>query len=563
MLAATIFVIVAGFYAYLAALDDRISPEQAHIVAAALKEHQPQRLYPHDPVFGPGNLWQVFTPVFQSAVKMVLVPTGYDQPVLPFRVMVPVLTLLYLGAMYSLLYRQCRSWSVAVLVAVVSTRVVHGLGRSQWGVGSLGSASAATMYLAVLPLLVMTMLRQLETEAETGRPARLMVLFALIGLGGNLDLVMALNVTLVLLVTYLGVRRFAPSAWPRALAYLGCAALGAAPYTLYYILLRVQMASASTHVDPAAIERAFRIAELAVLYPDVLKSALNWFALTGLFAIAAAIVLSRLEHMKTRNLAFWVWFAVGGVFVATVLHASSQALGTVMGSPPPVIDFIQAGTLILLPIFVFLAQGITNLSRLLRHRRAFRWILAGLAVAWLAPSDNLRVARYFTQEVASVSLPMKDKPDAVQRHRRRRQEKADLKAIGLWARVATDTGAVFLTDQYEFRLLARRSIVANRFDARTLYYLAPWRLDEMMARLEHQDRLLDPPAGPHLEPACLDFLKDLVKQDDFQGTTEWYVILRAKFITDDVPQLRRIEPEEDKPAWGKQYRVYRVEMKGE
>ena len=169
LFAGMILLAVAGVYAYLAALDDRVSPTQTSIAAAALKEDDPS-LFRHDPVYGPSGLWRVHTPVFQGLLKMALVPTGHRDAILPFRFMVPGITLLFLGGMYALLFRACRSWSVAVFVAAMSTRVTYTLGGATWGVGSLGSITPATLCLAVVPLLVLAMLRHMG--GTKGRPRR-------------------------------------------------------------------------------------------------------------------------------------------------------------------------------------------------------------------------------------------------------------------------------------------------------------------------------------------------------------------------------------------------------
>jgi hypothetical protein len=272
------------------------------------------------------------------------------------------------------------------------------------------------------------------------------------------------------------------------------------------------------------------------------------------------VVLSRVERTKTRDLAFWVWFAVGGVFVATVLHGASQAVGKLAGTAPPVIDFIQASSLIMLPIYVLIAQGITNVSRLIRHRRTLRWVLAVLAVAWMLPSDNIRVARHGVQSAATAVFRQSERPRSVRRHTRRREERAELAAIGRWAQDHTGAGAVFLVDVDEFRIFSRRSVVANRNDARTIYYLAPWQLDELMKRVDRQDRLLHPRGGPRFDPESLRFVEELASGDEFQGVEEWYAILAGAVETEDIPQLQQVLPADDERGWGKHYVVYRLKL---
>lgn len=554
--AALILLGVAAVYTYLAALDHRVSDAQASIAAVALKEHDPE-LFARDPVYGPSGLWRLHTPVFQAVLKLVLVPTGYRDPVLPFRVLVPIVTMLYLGGMYALLYRECRSWSVAVFVAVISSTVTYTLGEGYWGVGSLGSMTPATLYAALAPVIVLAMLRQERLAERQSRPSRLFVLFGLVGLGGNLDLVTAMNLTLVLVIVYLGRRRFALSAWPIALGCVLSALIGAMPYTLYYLVMRMT-AAGGPHVDSEAIHRAFEIARVAVLFPDVLKPMLNWLAWMGLFAVVTAIVLSRLERLKVRDLGFWVWFVAACLFVATALQGLSQLVGRFTLGIPPVLDFVRASRLAMLPVYVLVAQGMTNLFRMMRRQQAsLRWLAGGLAAAWMIPSDNLRVARHAAVEVGTVMLKPQDKPRSVRRHRRLRRRWTELAAIGEWGRRHTDKGAVFLTPQHELRVFGRRSIVASRHDARTIYYLAPWRLAELMRRLQRQDRVLDPPEGDRFDADSLAFVEELADRTEFQGAA-WYVVLRSFVVVDDSDPLERIAPPDD--AWGDQYALYRIKL---
>lgn len=561
-LAGTILLGVAVVYAYQAALDDRISEQQINIATVALKEQRPE-LYPHDPVYGRRGIWRVYTPVFQSLLKLVLVPNDYQSPDLPFRLMVPVVALVFMGSMYALLYRECRSWSVATFVAVVSTRVTYTLGRTYWGVGSLASMTPATLYLAGVPLVIMAMLRH-DDIGRTGqkpRASRLFFLFGIIGLGGNLSLVMALNLTLVMLMVYLGRRRFALSAWPTALGCALSALIGAMPYSLYYLALRWNITPSNAAVEAVAIENAFQVARLAVLFPQILEPMLHWLVPTAVFAVVAATALRRMERFKTPHLGFWIWFGAAGLFVATVLQGGSQILGKLMGTGPRVVDFMDASKYVMLPIYVLVAQGLTSIFRLMRtHRHMVRWICALLAALWLLTSDNLRVARHAAQDAATLFIQDADKPRSVRRHRRQRRERAELIAIAQWARRNTDVHAVFVVGDPEFRILARRSIVASRFDARAIFYLTPWHLDELMERANLQDRLLNPKQGDRLPAEQLDFVKKLATQEEFCEADEWFLIVGGGVIVENIEMLAQVSSEDESARWGEHYRLYRIQL---
>ena len=562
LLAATILLGVAVVYGYQAALDDRISEQQINIATVAVKEHRPE-LFPHDPVYGRRGVWRVYTPVFQSLLKLVLVPNDYQSPDLPFRLMVPVVALVFMGSMYALLYRECRSWSVATFVAVVSTRVTYTLGRTYWGVGSLASMTPATLFLAGVPLVIMAMLRHddIGRSGRKARPSRLFFLFGLIGLGGNLNLVMAMNLTLVMLMVYLARRRFALSAWPTAMGCALSALIGAMPYTLYYLALRWRITPFTAAVETMAVENAFQIARLDVLFPQILEPMLLGLVPMALFVAVPATVLRRTERFKTPHLGFWIWFGAAGLFVATACQGASQAVGKLMGTGPPVVDFMDASKYVMLPIYVLVAQGLTSIFRLMRtHRHMVRWICALLAALWMLTSDNLRVTRHAAEDAATLFIAEADKPRSVRRHHRHRRERKELIAIAQWARRHTGAGAVFVVGDPEFRLLARRSIVASRFDARAIFYLTPWHLGELMNRADQQDRLLNPKQSDRLPEEQLQFFKELATQDEFRQADGWFLIVPQEVIVENIEMLEEIASPPGPGGWGQSYRVYRIKL---
>ena len=157
--AAIILMLVAGVYGWLATYDNRLDSDQVRLATVAIKEHDPS-LYPNDPVFGDAGMWRGHSPLFLGALETVLAGTGYDDLTLPFRVMAPILTLVFMLGMYALLYRQCRSWSISVFVAVLGTTMTSTPGRSHWGLGPVASATPSGLCLALFPLIVMGFLNR-------------------------------------------------------------------------------------------------------------------------------------------------------------------------------------------------------------------------------------------------------------------------------------------------------------------------------------------------------------------------------------------------------------------
>jgi len=304
LVAVAIFAAVSALAGYLAFCDPDLSDSQISMATAALKRHDPE-LFPNDTVFGPSGLWRFHTPAVQGLLELVLVPTGLEDPILPFRMLTGVAVMVYLSGMYVLLYRQCRSWSVSAYVAIFSSIVTFALGRAYWGVGSLASITPPTLCLALTPLVCLAIL-------SYGGRWRLLLIFGFVGLMGNFHIVTAMNLTLVLAIAYLGRHRFRLSAWISVIGGGLVATAGALPFILYYYGLR-QSAPTDPQVDAEMVQEAFRIGHLAVLYPEMLKDLVNWLLAAGVLLVPGAAVVLRMERFRTRHMRFWVWFAIGGI----------------------------------------------------------------------------------------------------------------------------------------------------------------------------------------------------------------------------------------------------------
>ena len=565
LVAVMIFAAVAAGQGYMASLDDRLSDSQVNIASAAGKRHDPSS-FAHDPVFGESKLWLFHTPAIHGLLELMLVPTQYQDLRLGFRALAGVVTMLYLCGMYALLFAQCRSWSVSAFVSVLSCRVIEALGGGVWGVGSLESITPQGMCTAVFPLIVMAFARYSRPPGgDRSRSAqwRLLLVFAVVGVMGNFHLATAMNATIVLLIAYMGRQRFSPRCWPTALGCGIAALLGALPYAGYYFGIRAMMgpsdpAALSELVRDGTLAEAFRIGELMVLYPDLLKSALDWKMLAAamVLIVPAVAVLGRVERFRTPNVGLWVWLVVGSLAVALGLHGLSQAVGRWLDRGPPVIDFLRASSLLLLPLYVLLAQAITNVFRLLRSHRGrglARWACAAVLVAWILPSDNVRVARHAAAALVTSFIDEADRPTYVLRHAEQRAERRKLAAIGRWA--AEREGAVFLTDRGEFRVLARQSILVGPNDARYLYYLAPSRLGKWLERFRAQQQLLHPSAATADAAAIKHFVDELIEAEpDMADVAEWYVILGSTVAPEEPGPLTAVQDE----AWGGHYRLYSI-----
>ncbi|MHC4986126.1 MAG: hypothetical protein ACYTFO_08230, partial [Planctomycetota bacterium] len=412
----------------------RPTPTARHVTAVALfvlvaamfgllamREHDTD-LFPNDPIYGDRGLWQLHTPIFGGLLKMSLVPSGYRDMVLPFRLLTGVVALIYLCGMYALLYQQCRSWSVAAYVALLSAAVLEAIPGLKWGFGSLETTGPDTLVLAMLPLILMGYLRY-------ERQWRVVWVFGAIGLLGNLDLATASNLALVLLTVYLIRRGSYWATWRNAAMGVGAAVLAALPYVCYVVWLRIHAAGD----DPASYGRAVDALELVgrqLLYPDILMALLNWrlVALLLILGTPSVLVLVGVERYRVRHQTVWLWWFTASLVLGFGLQGVSQAVFK-WADRTPIVTFFDMVKLAMVPMFVLLAQALTNLFRLAaKHRAGLQWLAAAVLVVYLGPSDNLRVARYAAWETATDFLPAERRPASVQRHRRHADRHAEMMA---------------------------------------------------------------------------------------------------------------------------------------
>lgn len=547
-LAVTVLAAVSTLYARLALDDYRMSPAQMGIAAAALKDND-RSLFPRDPVFGSSSMWQMHSPLFQGVLRLWLVPHSYDDVTMPFRAMAGVMTMLYLCGMYALLFRQCLSWSVSLFVAVLSSAVIWGPGRWQWGLGSLGSVTPEGLCCAMIPLVILAFLRY-------ARQWQVLLVFGFVGLMGNLHLVTAVNLTLILAIVHLGRERFAVRAWPTALVCVVCAGVGMLPYAAYYFAQRQAVSPAGVSANYAAARQALEAAGLKVLYPGLLKPLTNFLPFCVILAVPAGAILFRAERFRARQLRCWVWFILAALLVGLAVHGASQLIGKLQDRPPVMIDFVQALSMILLPLYVLLAQSLTNLFRLTTKMRMWlRWGCVALMAIWMIPSDNVRPVRYAAADMATGFMAEADKPEYVRRHHGRRSEYDEMKQIARWSRQVTNTDrdAVFVADSILLRMLARRTIVSSGHDVRYHYYLRPWGLKAWAGDVDRLDHLLGS-RGPAQGQGLAEYVRELASRDQFSRARQWYVVLdtRGQYLL--VPGASEVLSGE----WGEHYRLFRL-----
>ncbi len=541
--AIAILVVASGLFAFLAMHETRISAEQVHQATIALKEHD-QGLFATDRIYGGSGLWQLSSPIFQSLLRMSLVPTGYSDVVLPFRLMTGLVALVYLCGMYALLFQQCRSWSISLFVALISASVLEGIEGLRWGFGSLEMTNPESMCLATLPLVLLAYLRY-------ERKWQIVWVFAGLGVLGNLSLTTSLNLIVVFAGLYLARHSYRPKAIGTVAMSLAAAFVGASPYLGYVVWLRSSMAGGGGGSYDAA-EAVIAMLDADLLYPRVLTKLLNWQLLVMLLSLGlpSLLVLVRVERYRLRHQGVWLWLMASALVVGFGAHGLSQVLAKWM-DVPPILNFLDALKLALIPLFVLLAQAVTNLFRLApRQRPLLQWVCAIVIVAWIGPADNLRVARYALWDTATRHAEEANKPRSVQRHRYRAARHAELAAIGDWVRKNTPPEALVITEDAEFRLMSRRSIVTSRDDWPYYYYAAPGWMEEWMdvwkatvssIYADEEDR------G--------NAIRQLIDREAFEGVTSWYLVLTGPSTAQPLGAgLKEVKA----ASWGSHYRIFRV-----
>ena len=262
-----------------------------------------------------------------------------------------------------------------------------------------------------------------------GTGSAVLWVFLAAGLLVNVQPMSAANLTLVLTIAYLGSRRLSSGAWVMAALGWVCWAGAASPYIWHiYAAEAAHGGLAGPPADWSAVTLAFQYGELTVLYPEMLADALWFLAFTLVLWGPAIIVMAWTHQFHARHLRTWVWMLAGALGVGLALHGASQLVGIWRGSPPPVVDFVHALRLVMLPLYVLFGQAVVHVLRIRPWRNAFRVILGVLLAAWLVPAANMGVARHWVEDAYAARMAEDDRPQSVQTRQVRRQRDAEVAA---------------------------------------------------------------------------------------------------------------------------------------
>ncbi len=544
----TVFLGISAVCGYLAFRGNRTSAAQINLAAAAARRHDPSLLQT-DSIFGRVHIDRAYnhhdSPVFLSLMDTILIPSGYNDMLLPFRVLAGPMVMLFLCGMYILLFYQCRSSTVAAFTSIISFGILHTFGHWSWGIGSLASVTPHGLVVCLAPLVMYLYLKNVGTPA-------VLLSFGLCGLAANIHLVGATNLAVVLAVAYIPARRFRPTAvitaLGGALVFLG----GSLPYVAYCFSVKTAIPSGTADLSYDLFLAAMQYSDEVVMYPEMLRDLLRWGVHAAGLLTLSVITLWRIEKFRSRNFGNCLWVIAVAAAVSIAGQGLIQLVARYNGTVPATIDLAQASVWIMPPLYVLFSQTLTNLSRIAgKHITILRWGCAALLIGWLLPADNFQPLRHELYRAGPVFMEEEHLPARVEELRRQRDEDTELRAVATWARLNTDRRAVFLTQESVFRAIACRSLYISTADFRYLYYLRPGALEDWITRIEQQYEWLSEPIEPEI---IVRDISELSKQEPYGSVREWYVIFPAHLVGDEIAALREIH----RSDWGQWYRVFRI-----
>lgn len=549
LLAVAIFAAVSALSGYLAMIDDRIDGNQVNMLSWALKLHDDQ-LYAADPLFESTGFHQAIAPTFVGMTALIMKSTGFLHVLMPLRLLVMLMTAIYLCGMYALLFSQCRSWSVSIFVTILSMAVINTPGGAIWGIGPLETATPMGMCITFIPLIILLFLHFTSVAPSMWW---LMLVFLVVGLFANIHLQTSVNIMIILLVCLLTERRQGLLSVLSAAACLATAAIGALP-----CMLSRSLSYGADGVRPSAsVANVFHTLhnnDFDVLYPEIFKPLPEWAIYLAILVIPTVIILTQVKGSGVRNLKFWILFTVAGLFIAFAVQGMLQLLAKSTNTLP-LLGFCQAGGLLMIPVYALFAQALTSLLRLVTsYRSLVQWICAAMMAAWIIPSDNFRVPRRMIYTTVAGLTSEEDRPQRIQRLEDLNRRQQELQALAAWAGNNTDTNAIFLTDESSFRLYSRRAIVAGGGDGRFLFTFDTAALPAWSNRLERQDKLFHPPQGKADLQAIDSMVKELAGQKPYSTASAWYVLLPATLVPEGIEKNRLETPQ----GCGRYFQVYRL-----
>jgi hypothetical protein len=359
---------------------------------------------------------------------------------------------LYLVGHYALFRAVSGSPMAAGLAALGALTVRNSLGGEFWGFEGVRSAATRTILAGLIPLLLLLFLRW------RGRPS-FPAFYLVLGLSFNIHPVGAYHLAQVTALAHLWMARFSPRALIQVVAGVALFGVGTLPYALPFFAARDNVAdAASRSLARAALDYRFPYLFYPIS-PDALLSVAFHVSLP-----LGVWLWWRRRGEPTRAMAGLHVVAAASVVLGFAGLALIQATGAWLDQP---YSDIQQLRIIRLVYPVLLCGFALSYARLLaRGTWRPRAVVAALVLASLIPPGSLIHA--FSEERRAivksalgmrVSLPGPADPSSP----------AAYSALLEWTRRSTPAAALFLSDDFHFRVETYRSITGSFKDGAFLF----------------------------------------------------------------------------------------------
>lgn len=360
---------------------------------------------------------------------------------------------LFLAGHYTLFRAVSGSPLAAGLAALGALTVRNSLGGEFWGFDGTKSAATRTIIAGLAPLLLLLFLRW---RGRRSFPA----FFLMLGLLFNVHPVSAYHLAQVTAVAHLWMDRLSRRALKQVAAGVALFVAGTLPYTVPFFGARDNV------IDVAALRLA--------------REALDYRFPYLLYPIAPEALLSVAFHMALP-LAVWLWWRRRGAgnetmaglhvaaFAAVVLGflglAAMQAAGVWLDRP--YFDIQQLRVIRLVYPVLLCGFALAYARLLARGTGRARAAVAALVLASLVPPGSLIHAFADEQRQAvKAMLGMRVPPPAPAAAD---TDPGAYPALLDWTRRSTPQSALFLTDDFAFRVRTQRSITGSDKDGAFLF----------------------------------------------------------------------------------------------
>jgi len=544
-----ILIAVSLLAGYLSWHDDSITDDQIQLLTS-LKANNANfagdGIYDHHIVGG--QFHHMHSIAFAGLIRAVnrICPANAS-PEMPMRLLVGPITLLFLLGMYALLWRQTMSSATSTFVAVLSTTMMSTFDGWHWGVGAISSITPEGLVVAISPLLMLAYLKYFNDR-------RIVLIFMLMGLCGNIDIVSSINMALVAMLTFLACHRFNRQAMAVGVSGVFLFMIGALPNISHLLMVHAQIEQAVGQVAPidfATVMRAFDMSYYEVTYPELLMPLWQWGLYPLTLAAVSLVVLWRLDKFRSQFIDMWVWMSISSLIVMLGFHALATAAAYLTRQPLPFYVFLQASCWLMLPLYVLFARALTQVFRILekKYRHLLRWVMAGVIVGWMLPSDALRPARYGLYRLAAMT-PIGQNSLKINDIMERKAKRQELVNIARWQNKNCVNSFVYIDDP-KYRLNSGQAILTCREDFIYYYLLLPSQLQQWMDNLHETRKILARPLN------IQELTNDAIKRVSvIPQISQVYIITSDKEIADNPQNLQEIKSDN----WGKYWKIYRIPL---